>query len=108
MIGITSFGLSIEELDDLPEAAAIRALSNREFEAVQSHLSLQRISPAAPRPSLSWPEITELRSKNAEFESLFAWISRCLSQGRADAYRAPVSDTPPSRIMLISRSGSAT
>ncbi len=96
-VGITSFGLPVEVLDDLPEAAAIRSLGNREFEAIQSRFSLQRVAPAAPRHSLSWSEITELREKNSEFEALFAWISRCLSEGRAHSYRAPRPPAPPLR-----------
>lgn len=87
-IGITSYGLDVATLDELPDAPTVKALNSREFEAIESHIALQKISLAAPRRSLLWPQISELRLESTEFEELFQWISRSLRDRKPSTYRS--------------------
>ena len=84
-LGISVYGLELEDLDDLPPDYAIPRMSAREFEALQGRLRRQRLT--APRPRyLEWRLIELVRQDNAEFQELFHWIQRCLTDSRAHTW----------------------
>jgi hypothetical protein len=77
-IGVESWGLDIHALDDLPEAAAIRALKSREFEAVQSKIVQHRLCAPQPRSGLAWTDFLEMRQESVDFEEIVQWLTRSL------------------------------
>jgi len=85
-IGITSLGLSAEAIDDLPEPGMINSFGDREMEAIQKRLNLQRIAPARPRREIDWTQIRRLRGDNAEIERMFHWITYSLDHAKVESY----------------------
>jgi hypothetical protein len=85
-VGVESWGLDINILDDLPEAAAIRVLKAREFEAIQSKIVQHRLCAPATRPGLAWPDFLEMRQESVDFEELVQWLTRSLKDQRPYAY----------------------
>jgi hypothetical protein len=82
-VGVTTFGLDGDALDDLPEPAAIANLLPREFEAIQSIFRLRRLSSSRILDRFDWQHIVDLRVEQPDFELLEGWISRCLMEQRA-------------------------
>jgi hypothetical protein len=81
-VGILSYGIAADVLDDLRPGYEIPEMTPREFEALQHRLYRQRI--VAPRPrQLDWRLIQQVRADNAEFQELFHWVQRCLTDGHA-------------------------
>ncbi len=83
-IGVTTFGLDADILDDMPEPAAVENLMPREFEAIQSLFTRRRIaSPREVRSHLNWAAVRELAEDNADFGLFEQWISSCLMEEHA-------------------------
>ncbi len=82
-IGVTSFGLSLDDLDDLPEPAAIDNLLEREFEAIQSQFTRRRIVSAMEVRNFDWQHVADLRDDHPDFHRFERWISRSLIDERA-------------------------
>ncbi len=81
-IGVISFGLDADILDDMPEPAAIENLLPREFESILSLLRIRRYAaPSAGRP-LDWQHIAGAAVANSDFARLESWISRSLLEER--------------------------
>ncbi len=85
-IGITSLGLDLSALDDLPDGAGILSMSAAEFEAVQAMLRVQRFTTATQRSTLDWGTLSSLKKKHASVGELVRWLSDCLDR------RTPVSE----------------
>jgi hypothetical protein len=85
-IGIESWGLDIDILDGLPEAAAIRVLTSREFEAIQSKIVQHRLCAPSPRSALVWPEFLEMRQESVDFEEVVQWLTRSLKDQKPYTY----------------------
>ena len=80
-IGVVSYGLTLEQLDELRPGYEIPHMTAREFEALQSRLRPHRL--CAPRPrAIDWRLIEASRRENAEFKELFLWVQRCIDDGR--------------------------
>ncbi|NNE92358.1 MAG: hypothetical protein HKN23_11980 [Verrucomicrobiales bacterium] len=77
-VGVTTFGLEADVLDDMPEPAAIQNLLPREFDAIQSLFNLRRLSAPVERTVFDWQQVTEAATDNPDFDSFQRWISRCL------------------------------
>ncbi len=82
-VGVTSFGLEGDVLDDMPEPAAISNLMPREFEAIQSLFRLRRISSSRMVDRFDWQHIVDQREDQPDYALLDRWISRCLLEDRA-------------------------
>ncbi len=82
-VGITTFGLDGDVLDDMPEPAAVANLMPREFEAIQSLFRLRRISSSRVVDRFDWQHIIDQREDQPDFALLDRWISRCLLENRA-------------------------
>lgn len=85
-IGITSFGLNAEALDELPEPGAIRHFGERELEALHKRMRIQRIAESRPRQELGWDQLRGLRSANPEIEQMFQWLRHSLDKGHAQSF----------------------
>jgi hypothetical protein len=81
-VGITSFGMELSLLDEMPAPDDIRRMSLAEFETLQTMLKIQRISAAAHRPQLDWQQLTALRRKHESIAAMLAWLDECLEKGR--------------------------
>ncbi len=81
-LGIVTYGIALDALDELRPAYEIPEMTHREFEALQQRIHRQRLTSPRPRP-LDWRLIQQVRAGNAEFQELFHWIHRCLADGRA-------------------------
>ncbi len=77
-IGVTSFGLDLTLLDELPAADDIRGMTAGEFESLQTLLPFQRIAVSTPRAHLDWPHLSMLKKKHARLDSMLSWINDCL------------------------------
>jgi hypothetical protein len=56
-VGISSLGIQLTQLDELPSAKELRAMSAAEFEAVHNLLRIQKITLPTPRHSIDWPAL---------------------------------------------------
>lgn len=86
-VGVTSFGLTAEALDDLPRPANILNAHPRETEAIMAKLEVHRIAAPHSRPHVDWTALGSLRNESTEAEKLVQWLNRCLNEGRAEAFK---------------------
>ena len=86
-IGVTSFGLGADDLDDLPEPATIDNLLPREFEAIQAQFKRRRIVSAIESRDFDWQHVAELSNDHRDFDRFERWISRSLIDERAYSVR---------------------
>lgn len=85
-IGVTSFGLTGEVLDELPRPAQILNAHPKETEAIMSKLEIHRISGSQSRDQLDWAALMSMRSESVEAEKLVTWLKRCIDKRRAEAF----------------------
>lgn len=86
-IGVISFGLDADILDDMPEPAAIENLQPREFESIQSLLQIRRYAAPDAGQSYDWAHVLAAAAENPDFERFEKWISRCLLDEQAMSSR---------------------
>lgn len=86
-VGVTTFGLTPEALDELPRPAHILNAHPRELEAIMGKLEINRIATPRSRPQLEWTALTSLRHESEEAEKLVQWLTRCLNERRAEGFR---------------------
>jgi hypothetical protein len=86
-VGVTSFGLTGESLDELPGPANILNAHPRETEAIMAKLAINRIATTRSRPHLDWSALTAMRNESEEAEKLVAWLTRCIDGRRAEAFK---------------------
>lgn len=82
-IGVISFGITGDVLDDMPEPAVIENLGEREFDSLLGHfLSIRRHSVPAAGRDHDWQHVTASAAANPDFARFEKWISRCLLEER--------------------------
>jgi len=86
-IGVTSFGLTTEMLDDLPRPANILNGQPRETDALMERLNIDRISVAQPRDHLDWTQLDSLRRESREATGLVNWLNQCVESERVVPYK---------------------
>jgi hypothetical protein len=86
-IGVTSFGLTPEALDDLPRPANILNAHPRETEAIMAKLEINRIASPVTRPHLDWAALSSMRNESEEAEKLVLWLTQCIDGRRAEAFK---------------------
>ncbi len=86
-VGVTSFGLSSDTLDELPSPANILNAHPRGTEAIMAKLDINRIAAPVSRPHLDWTELGSLRNESEEAEKLVRWLNRCIDERRAEAFK---------------------
>jgi hypothetical protein len=75
-VTVISFGLSLEDLDHLPDAN-----TEISFENIKAHLNkikTQTIATGQPRDSLDWNFINDLQNIHPDIKSFLSWIAKCL------------------------------
>ncbi|MFM2242308.1 MAG: hypothetical protein RLZ97_1163 [Verrucomicrobiota bacterium] len=86
-VGVSSFGMSIEELDELPRAANILNAHPRETEAVMERIQFDRIAAPRHRQHIDWTALESLRRESPETSRLIDWLCRCIEEGHAQGFR---------------------
>jgi hypothetical protein len=85
-VAISTLGLPLEKLDELPPHWAIQKLSEREFENLQDRLQVQKITTTGTPKTFDWRTLERMRQDNADFQSLLDWLHRSLTDKRAYTY----------------------
>jgi hypothetical protein len=86
-VGVTSFGLTPEALDELPRPANILNAHPRETEAIMAKLDINRLSAPKSRAHLDWNELGSLRNESEEADKLILWLNRCIDERRAEPFK---------------------
>jgi hypothetical protein len=86
-VGVTSFGLTAEALEDLPRPANILNAHPRETEAIMAKLDINRLAAPRSRPHLDWAALSSMRNESEEAEKLVLWLTRCIDERRAEGYK---------------------
>lgn len=86
-LGVTSFGLTTEALDDLPGPENILNAHPVESDAIMAKLDLVRIAAPRSRPHLDWNALATMRNESEEAEKLVRWLTRCIEERRAEPYK---------------------
>lgn len=81
-IGVTTFGLTAEILDELPRPANILNAHPRETEALMEKLDVTRVSTARSRNHIDWASLEAVRGDCSEVDDLMAWLSASADAGR--------------------------
>ncbi len=81
-IGVTTFGLTAEILDDLPGPAHIINAHPRETEALMEKLDVTRVAAAKSRPHIDWAALEAIRGDSADVDKLLDWLSGSAGLGR--------------------------
>lgn len=81
-VGVTTFGLSLEGIDDLPNTEYLLNANPRETEALMERIQITVVSNSVQKDQLDWKSLSQVRNESPEISQLFAWINRCLEQGR--------------------------
>ncbi|MGA0899339.1 MAG: hypothetical protein ACO3SO_02910 [Luteolibacter sp.] len=86
-IGVISFGLTPEVLDELPRPANIFNAHPRETEAIMAKLEVNRIAAPKCRSHLEWMELSSLCNESNECHQLMLWLKRCIDECRAEPFK---------------------
>ena len=86
-VGVTSFGLTSEALDELPRPENILNAHPRETEAIMAKLDMNLISTPRSRPHLDWAALNKMRTESEETEKLVMWLTRCIDERRAEGFK---------------------
>lgn len=95
-VGVTSFGLAGDVIDNLPESAAILNMSEREFEALESNFTLRRLALPRHRGNLDWGLVERYRADSEDFSMFYDWIARCVMEQKALSLEQYMDSVPPS------------
>lgn len=85
-IAISSLGLPLDKLDELPPHWAIMKLSEREFESLEERMQIQKITTNGQAKTFNWSTLERVRQDNTDFDALFNWLSRSLGDKKAYQY----------------------
>jgi hypothetical protein len=86
-VGVTSFGLTADALDELPSPPNILNAHPRETEAIMAKLDFNRIAAPQSRPQLDWAALSSMRNESEEAEKLVRWLTRCIDGRRAEGFK---------------------
>lgn len=86
-VGVTSFGLTVEALDELPRPENILNAHPVESDAIMAKLDLNRIASPRSRQHLDWTALTTMRNESEEAEKLIGWLTRCIDGRRAEPFK---------------------
>jgi len=86
-IGVTTFGLTPENLDDLPHPSQILNAMDRETEALLSRVKIERVAPTENRTHCGWEVLENLRRDHPEMNQFLAWLGGSLESGIVKPFR---------------------
>ncbi len=85
-VGVTTYGLSMKALDELPSPEDILDLDSRGIEAIEERVRISRLSTSTTRAAIDWEHLAEAREANPDFQELFRWINHCLGKRKAHSH----------------------
>ncbi len=85
-IGVTTFGLTGETLNDLPGPEHILTAQPRETEALMERLDIRRLASPRLHDHIDWAALNPIRSEDEEVRQLFDWIESCVANERATPF----------------------
>ena len=88
-IGVLSFGMTAEVLDELPGPEHILTAQPRETEALMERFDIRRISSPRLRDHIDWTALDAVRSDNDEVRRLFSWLGECIENEQAVGFDGP-------------------
>ncbi len=86
-VGVTTFGLTPENLDDLPHPSQIINAMARETDALLSRVKIEKISPVRNRAHCGWEVLENLRHDHSEMNQFLAWLGGSLESGIVKPFR---------------------
>ncbi len=86
-VGVMSFGLTEQALDDLPRPAQILNAIPQETEAMLERLNINIIATGRPRQHIDWTGLNALRGESEEVKSMLNWLNSCVDRAKAEPYR---------------------
>ena len=86
-VGVMSFGLTAQALDDLPRPANILNAHPKETQALMDRLDIHRVAAPHSRQHIDWQSLDGLRRESPEVSHLIHWLTSCIDKGRAEPYR---------------------
>ncbi len=86
-VGVTTFGLTPENLDDLPHPSQIINAMDRETEALLSRVKIEKIAPVKNRTHCNWEVLENLRHDHPEMNQFLAWLGGSLESGMVKPFR---------------------
>jgi hypothetical protein len=86
-LGVTSFGLTAEALDDLPSPENILNAHPVESDAIMAKLDINRIAAPRSRSQLDWTALSTMRNESDEAEKLIGWLTRCIDGRCAEPFK---------------------
>lgn len=87
-IGVTSFGLTADGIDDLPHPSQIENAIDRETEALMGRLKIEHVSPVKTRTHCGWESLDALRNDHPEMNQFLAWLGGSLENGKVRPFKA--------------------
>lgn len=88
-IGVTTFGLSLEDLEELPHPSQILTAQPRETEALLERLNIERVASATKRDRCQWDILQGLCRDHDEIKLLFDWIDESIKNASVTPFQAP-------------------
>ena len=85
-IGISSFGIELAALDDLPRAAHILNAHPKETDALIERIHFDRIAAPRYREHVDWTALESLRRDSHEMDELMRWLLDCIENKQASPY----------------------
>ena len=90
-IGVISFGLSSQDIDNLPHPDRIENAMDRETDALMSMLRVEKLSSPTRRPHCGWDSLQALRNDHPEMNQLLAWLGGSLESGKVKPFQPVMS-----------------
>ena len=87
-IGVVTFGLNIQKIDNLPHPAQIENAMDRETEAIMGMLRVEKITSPKRRSHCGWDTLQALRNDHPEMNQLLAWLGGSLEGGKVKPFQA--------------------
>lgn len=85
-ITVTTLGLTLDKLAELPPPEQILHATSRELDALIDRLDVTRIATAPARPHLNWEVLEPLMLDYPVIAELFAWLQKSLEKGAAEPF----------------------
>ena len=86
-IGVVSFGLSLQAIDNLPHPDRIENAMDRETEALMGMLRVEKVNPPRRRTHCGWESLQALRNDHPEMNQLLAWLGGSLESGKVKPFQ---------------------
>jgi len=81
-VDVLSFGLSHEQFKSLPTADKIRAMSNKDADALLQNVTVAGIATGAASTPIDWEQLRDLQKQHRSINEILEWVAKCLKDKR--------------------------